>query len=186
MNKKFLKKTAVVLAGGVISIYALFLIAPFAITSFVNGYVPQINEEIKKATGLNSSIKDFKLVTTPKLTVGAKVGEFALSLPNDKKLLNANNFEVKMSLLPLLAKRIEIDVVKLEDLDVTLGVNRDGSFEIEKYLPVSEPAEQTEAQEPLNLPLKLSNHLPDIKVGGYNIEFVDLSTAAGQKLRILF
>ena len=176
MNKKFLKKTAVVLAGGVISIYALFLIAPFAITSFVNGYVPQINEEIKKATGLNSSIKDFKLVTTPKLTVGAKVGEFALSLPNDKKLLNANNFEVKMSLLPLLAKRIEIDVVKLEDLDVTLGVNRDGSFEIEKYLPVSEPAEQTEAQEPLNLPLKLSNHLPDIKVGGYNIEFVDLST----------
>ena len=182
MNKKFLKKTAVVLAGGVISIYALFLIAPFVITSFVNGYVPQINEEIKKATGLNSSIKDFKLVTTPKLTVGAKIGEFALSLPNDKKLLNANNFEVKMSLLPLLAKRIEIDVVKLDNLDVKLGVNKDGGFEIEKYLPVSEPAEQTEAQEPLNLPLKLSNHLPDIKVGGYNIEFVDLSTNKSYKI----
>jgi len=96
-----------------------------------------VNDEIKKATGLNSKIEDFRIVTTPKLTVGAKLGKFAILTPQNKEIFEAENFSVKMSLIPLLAKKIEVDLVQVESVDLKLGVNKDGSFEIERFLPIS-------------------------------------------------
>ena len=182
MNMNLLKKTSIAIVGTIGVIYAIFLLAPFIISPIANSYVPMINDEIKKATGLNSKIEDFRLVTTPKLTVGAKLGKFAILTPDNKEIFEAENFEAKMSLIPLLAKRIEVDLVKLGSVDVKLGVNKDGTFEIEKYLPTQTETikkENTEVQaEPIVLPfnLRLSNHLPDIKLGEYDIEFIDLAT----------
>ena len=187
MNIKFLKKLGIITASTIGSIYAIFLLAPYIISPIANNYLPMVNEEIKKATGLNSKIEDFRIVTTPKLTVGAKLGKFAILTPQDKEIFEAEDFSVKMSLLPLLAKKIEVDLVQVENIDLKLGINKDGSFEIEKFLPKQENLkEETETQkvEPIVLPfgLRLSNHLPDIKIGEYDIEFVDLST--GKKYEI--
>ena len=184
MNINFLKKTGFAIAGTLGAIYALFLLAPFIISPIANNYLPIVNDEIKKATGLNSKIEDFRIVTTPKLTVGAKLGKFAILTPQDKEIFEAKNFSVKMSLIPLLAKKIEVDLVQVESVDLKLGVNKDGSFEIERFLPIStetsinQEKQTTETSTNLPLPfgLRLSNHLPDIKIGEYDIEFIDLST----------
>lgn len=188
MNINFLKKLGVITVGTIGSLYALFLLAPFIISPIANSYLPMVNDEIKKATGFNSKIEDFRIVTTPKLTVGAKLGKFAILTPQNKEIFEAENFSVKMSLIPLLAKKIEIDLVQVESVDLKLGVNKDGSFELEKYLP-AQLEEQTNVVEtqvaaPISLPLglRLSNHLPDIKIGEYDIEFIDLST--GKKYEI--
>ena len=127
MNRNFLKKTAIILGSTVVGIYVIFLLAPFVVSPMVNAYVPQVKDEIKKTTGFESTIEDFKLVTTPKFTVGVKVGKFALA-NGERSILNADDFQVKMSLLPLLAKKIKVDVVSLNNLDVKLLVNKDGSF----------------------------------------------------------
>ena len=190
MNINFLKKTGIAVAGTLAITYGLFLIAPFIISPIANNYLPMVNDEIKKATGLNSKIEDFRIVTTPKLTVGAKLGKFAILTPQDKEIFEAQNFAVKMSLIPLLAKRIEVDLVQVENVDLKLGVNKDGSFEIEKFLPTQTENTTNQEKQPsetstnLSLPLglRLSNHLPDIKIGRYNIEFIDLS--AGKKYGI--
>ena len=190
MNINFLKKTGIAIAGTLATIYGLFLITPFIISPIANNYLPMVNDEIKKATGLNSKIEDFRIVTTPKLTVGAKLGKFAILTPQDKEIFEAQNFAVKMSLIPLLAKRIEVDLVQVENVDLKLGVNKDGSFEIEKFLPTQTKNTTNQEKQPsetstnLSLPLglRLSNHLPDIKIGKYNIEFIDLS--AGKKYGI--
>ncbi len=190
MNINFLKKLGIITASTIGSIYAIFLIAPFIISPIANNYLPMVNEEIKKATGLNSKIEDFRIVTTPKLTVGAKLGKFVILTPQDKEIFEAENFSVKMSLLPLLAKKIEVDLVQVKSIDLKLGVNKDGSFEIEKFIPTqtesSTSQEEQTAEAPANLSLpfglRLSNHLPDIKIGEHDIEFVDLST--GKKYEI--
>ena len=160
------KKLLIILGASILGIYVLFLLAPLALNPIVNGYVPTINDEIKKATGLESNIENIKFVTTPKLTAGIKVEKFEL-----KNLMSAENFQAKMSLIPLLARKIEVDVVSLDNLDVKLGVNKDGSF-----AGVEIP--EAEASEPMELPfgLRLSNHLPDIRVGGYNVELKDIPT----------
>lgn len=180
-----MKKFAYILGGIVLSVYVLFLILPLIINPIIKGYNSTIVDEIRKATGLNSTLDGVKLVTTPKLTAGLKVGNFTLLTPENKKIFSADEFQAKMSLLPILVGKVEVDVVSLKNLDVNLGVNKDGSFEIEKYFVAQENVQEeensTEEQPeplnlPLNLPLRLSNHLPDIRIGGYNIVFTDLST----------
>ncbi len=165
MNTKILK----ILGGSVLGIYALFLLAPFAVNPIINGYVPQINDEIHKAAGLNSKIENIKFVTTPKLTAGVKIEKFEL-----ENLMSADNFQAKMSLLPLLARKIEVDVVSLENLNVTLGVNKDGSF---AGIEITETTSETNA-ESMELPFgfRLSNHLPDIRIDSYNIDIKDIPT----------
>ncbi len=193
MNIKIIRNIGISFCGVLGGLYVLFLILPFIASPILNNYVPQINEEIKKSTGLTSSIKEIKLVTTPKLTVGAKVGEFQLLTPDNKEIIDAKDFQIKMSLLSLFAKRIEVDLVRLGEIKANLGLNKDGSFEIEKYFPAkteSLPVEQeNQSVQTLPLGLKLSNHLPDIKIGNYNINFADLPaqklyTIKGNKIEI--
>ena len=176
---KLLKNIAIGTLSTLSALYILFLVLPFILSPIVKNYIPTINDEIKKSTGLISSIEGIKFVTTPKLTMGAKVGKFILSTPDKKEIFNADDFQIKMSLLPIFAKRIEVDVVSLNNLNANLGLNKDGSLEIEKYFPAqTEPLpvenEQTEIST-LPFGLKLSNRLPDIKIGGYNIVFTDIS-----------
>ena len=182
MNKIFLKRTAIILGSSVAAIYVLFLLLPFIVSPMVNTYVPQIKEEIKKTTGFDTNIEDFKLVTTPKFTIGAKVGKFALS-NGENNILNANDFQIKMSLLPLLAKKIKIDVIRLNDLDVNLLVNKDGSFADFENL-VQNNDTPKEDSEPFILPfgLKLSNNLPDIRIGKYSVNFIDNPTKKSYKI----
>ena len=104
MNRNFLKKTAIILGSTVVGIYVIFLLAPFVVSPMVNAYVPQVKDEIKKTTGFESTIEDFKLVTTPKFTVGVKVGKFALS-NGERSILNADDFQVKNVITPSFGKK---------------------------------------------------------------------------------
>ena len=181
MNINLLKKVGIILAGIIGAIYLLFLILPFIVTPIVNSYLPMVNSEIKKTTGFTSKLEDFRVVTTPKLTVGAKLGKVELFTPDNKEVFEAKDLAVKISLLSFLARRIEIDLVQIGNIDLNLGLNKDGSFEIEKYFvqPASDSKKVEEAEPtPIALPfgLRLSNHLPDIKIGGFDIELVDLLT----------
>ena len=187
MNLNFLKKISIISISIVISIYAIFLLVPFIISPIANNYLPMVNNEIKKTTGLNSKMEGFRIITTPKLTIGAKLGKFSILTPQNKEIFEAKDFSVKMSLIPLLVKKIEVDLVQVESIDLKLGVNKDGSFEglnegVNKGVKVNNTKPQ--AVEPINLPfgLRLSNHLPDIKIGEYDIEFIDLAT--GKKYEI--
>lgn len=181
MNIKLLKNIFIGVFGIVFTIYALFLLLPFIISPILNKYIPTVNDEIKKSTGLISEIDGIRLTTTPKFGAGVKIGKFILLTPDNKKILAADNFAVKMSLLPILAKRIELASVSANNIDLNLGLNKDGSFEIEKYLPaqaeeVSTQDNETEpAAQGLPFGLRLSNHMPNIKVNGYKINFVDIS-----------
>ncbi len=178
MNKKALIKTGIAAGSILAGIYAVFLLSPLVLNPIINGYTPQIVNEIHKASGLDAKLEGVKLVTTPKLTAGLKVKKFTLLTPDNEQIFNTGDFQVKMSLIPLLARRIEIDTVQLKGADIDLKINKDGSFDIERYLPESSaetlPAEEVkENAGGFSLPFgfKLSNHLPDIKIDTYNVTF---------------
>ncbi len=181
MNIKLLRNIAIGIIGTIIFIYAVFLILPFVVSPILNKYIPTVNEEIKKATGLDSEIQNIRLLTTPRLGIGLKIGKFTLFTPDKKEVLSSSNFGANMSILPILAKKIELASVFANNLDINLGLNKDGSFEIEKYLPsqtetLPQGDEKTTATATeLPFGLKLSNHMPDIKIKGYSINFIDLS-----------
>ena len=141
MNNKIWAKAGITIAGVLGVTYITFLTAPFFVNPIINKYVPEITKSIKDMTGLNSNLEEVTLVTTPKLTAGLRVKKFELLEPNNNKILTADNFRVKMSLLPILARKIEVDVVQLENLSANILINKDGSFEVEKYFPQSSETE---------------------------------------------
>ena len=175
MNIKLLAKIGIISGSILMGALVLILLLPFFLNFFIDKYTPQIAGEINKATGLSAGLEEVRIVGTPKLTAGLKVKKFELYTPQKEPIFIADNFEVKMSLLQLLAKNIRVDVVKLDNADVTLKFNKEGDLDFLKYIPQQEEKDDETAAESITLPfgLKLSNHLPDIHVGGYKVTITD-------------
>ena len=178
MNKKYLVKIGVILGSFFVGIFILFLLIPCILNIFIDKYMPQIVGEINKATGLSAGIEDIRIVTTPKLTAGLKIKHFEIYTPQKEHVISAENFQVKISVLPIIMKSIKLDAVQVDKAKITLQFNKDGSLYIEKYFPKQDSSSQKQEQnteEAFKLPfgMKLSNHLPDIHVGSYEINFVD-------------
>ena len=142
MKFQFVKKLALILLISVLAVYIIFLILPFLINPIIKNYSPQISEKKKKNTGLNSTIFDLRILTTPKLTVGVAVKDFGLISPDDKNIAKVEDFKVKLSLLPILAKKIEVDVVQAKNLNANIVLKQDGTPLLMDYLPKTENVEE--------------------------------------------
>ena len=137
MNNK-LKRFGITVAATIAVLYLLFLIIPFTLTGMVNSYLPQITKTVEDTTGFKLKLENVQLITTPKLTAGLKIGHTDLLLPDEDPVLSADNLQVKISLLPLLIKKIEVDKVSGENINAYLKIEKDGKFLLEKYIPDTE------------------------------------------------
>ena len=179
MNINTVKKTGIVLVSIIGAIYVIFLMLPLFLNGLLNSYLPQITK-IAEDAGFKLKLEDVQLVTTPKLTAGIKVGHADVMLPTDDSILNADNFQLTLSIFPLLARKIELDNIAAQNIIATLKIKKDGKFLLEDYLPQAEKQDASQVQSaPAELPFgfKLSNHLPDINIRNYNISFIDIPTS---------
>jgi len=173
--RRFIKYFLIFLVLVVLAIIA------FVATFDANNYKPQIIEQVEKATGRTFSIEgDIHLSIFP--WIGLKVED--VSLGNEKGF-KAKTFaaikqlDVKINVLPLLKKEVEINIIRLHGLDVSLEVALDksnnwsslaqpavdGDISSEKHksseAAATEPQQATEKSPPLQ----------SLKVEGF--EFVD-------------
>ena len=176
--KKFFKYTGITIIFILTTLYIAFLVVPFCLTGLINSYSDEISSIIEKSCGFKVKLENMKLVSTPKLTIGAKVGHINAALPTGEQFLTVDNLQAKMSLIPLFAKRVEVDMVGADNLNLNLKVKKDGKFLIEDYISQSEEKNDETTQTLTALPygLKLSNHLPNIYMNNYNIAFIDIPT----------
>ena len=110
---------------------ALLLIALFAFvaTFDANNYKPEIIEQVEKATGRSFTIDgEINLSIFP--WVGLQVDDAALG---NEKGFKAEQFaaikqlDVKVNVLPLIKKEVQINTIRLHGLDVSLEVASDKS-----------------------------------------------------------
>ncbi len=177
MNK-FLKYTLISVMSIIVVLYITFLFVPFFLTGTINSYSGEISNVVEKACGFKVKLENMKILATPKLTVGAQIGHLEVALPTGETFLTIDNAQAKMSLIPLLVKKVEADMVGADNINLNLKVKKDGKFLIEDYIPQSEENINgtTKALTALPYGLKLSNHLPNINVNNYNITFIDVPT----------
>ena len=101
----------------------------FAATFDANNYKPQIIEQVEKATGRTFSIDgDINLSVFP--WVGLKVER--VSLGNEKgfkaeQFAAIRQLDVKVNVLPLLKKEVEINTIRLHGLNVSLEVAKNSA-----------------------------------------------------------
>jgi AsmA protein len=177
--RRFIKYFFIVLALVLLALFA------FAVTFDANNYKPQIIEQVEKATGRTFSIDgDINLSLFP--WIGLKVENVALG---NEKGFKAKTFaaikqlDVKINVLPLLKKEVEVNTIRLHGLDVSLEVAQDktnnwsslaqpateGDVITEKH-KTSEATSETEKTEPQQA-IEKSSPLQSLKVEGF--EFVD-------------
>lgn len=180
MKNNIFLKILIFIAVFFMILYLLFLLLPLFFAPFSDKLLETISSEVSK-TGFKVDINELKLITTPKLTAGVKVGEIKVFQPDGKELFLGENFKAKMSLIPLLFGKIEADIISADSVNLNLIVKKDGTYKIVDFIQNIEQDEKT-AETPQNqtslLPfnLKLSNKLPDIRVKSHNISFTDETT----------
>ncbi len=163
-------------------IYAVFLLIPFFTGSLLDKISTDIKKQIKNQTGINIEITESRLVTTPKLTVGIKLKNLKAD-ENGRNFLNLDNAQVKMSLLPLLLKKVELDIISADNVNLNLYVKKDGNFTLSDIeVKSADNAESTTANAGsdnslLPFGLHLSNRLPDIRIKNYKVAFIDAETS---------
>lgn len=171
-----LKKTAIGLGIFFVTLYVLFLTVPFLLNGIVNSYSKDISKLIEENCGFKVKLENIKILTTPKLTIGAGIGHIEAALPTGETFLSADNAGGKLSLAPLLARKIEIDIVGAENVNLSLKVKKGGKFLLEGYISQQETSKPAEPIQKLPFGIKLSNHLPNIVIKNYNVAFVDIPT----------
>ena len=169
-----IKKTGIILGACVAVVYGAFLTVPFCINGIVNSYSDKISSLVEESCGLKLKLENLKVVTTPKLTVGVKAGKINVSLPTGDEVVSAENAGATVSLLPVLIGRVEADVVKADKVSINLKVQKDGRFLIEDYIPEQKDDEVSTPLTGLPLGLKLSNHLPNVKIKQYDVALVNM------------
>lgn len=175
MNKKAKKILSFVIVG-LLSLYLIFLLLPIVVSPILRRYQSTITEQIRKATGLDMTLKNLSFVTSWNLSAGVKADKVMLQIPSsESKIFVADSFGFNVALLPLLVKKVQLDTIYAKNLVTQFDVKKDGSLLFLDYLPQSEePVKET-----FSLPfgLKLSNKLPNVKVTKYDLSIVDLITS---------
>lgn len=178
MNKNILKKTLIILGGIFAFIYILFLILPVLLIPVLDLLSQKTSDEIFKTTGFKAEFVKFRVVTTPKLTFGVKLENAKIYEPTGDLLLDSSNLQVKASLIPLLAKKIELDLISADDINLNIKINPDGTIFIDKYFKKEETKQPSDNNSEFKMPFGfvLSNNLPDIKILKHNVKFIDIKT----------
>ena len=176
--KNIVKYAGITIAFIIIVLYALFLIVPYFLNDFANSYSSVISKSVEKACGFRVNLENIKILTTPKLTIGAGIDHIEISMPDGETFFTADNVQGKLSLLPLFTHKIEIDMFSAENINANLKIKKDGKFLLENYIPKMQQSPSVPDNSTTGLPFdfKLSNRLPNITLSNYNLSFIDIAT----------
>ena len=127
-----MKRFAIIFGIVLASLYVIFLLSPLVLSPILNSYNAKISSMIEDASGFKVKFEKLGIVTTPKLSAGIKAGKAQFMLPNGETFLAVDDFKGKISLLPLIIGKIELDSISADILNADLKVRPDGHFLLEE------------------------------------------------------
>lgn len=175
MNKA-LKIFLIALAAIVVLLVAVvaFIVATFN----PNDYKPELIKLVKEETGRTLTIPgEIRLTLFPR--IGADLGQISLSEARSEQVFAAaQQVKVSVALLPLFSKKVEVDRVLVDGLNVKVQRDRQGHFNFDDLLSSGDKA-PAQPEAPATLPL--------LQVGGIAITNASLDyrdNASGQRLSV--
>jgi AsmA protein len=138
-----------IVVGGLIALVAIVLLGVWLSVN-PNDYKPKIQAAVKQATGRDLKLQgDIKLSVFP--WIALQVGPAFLGNPagfSDQPFLSFQRADVRVKLLPLLGKRLEVGHLEIDGLDVRLTKNDAGKGNWQGFGKSSEPAPTSSAANP--------------------------------------
>jgi AsmA protein len=192
---KIMKTIFKIIAGTVL----LIVMAVSAILVFLdpNDYKQEIQNVVKQNTGRDLIIDgDIKLSIFP--WVGLQLNKVGLTAADGfghKRMLDMNQMDVRLELLPLLSKEINVAKIVLDGLNVNLKVNKKGVTSWDdlvhptnKTTDNAKPQPKKEKQTTINKKTSAPTEIPKLVLGGVeftnaNVHYVDLTSATDINLK---
>ena len=175
----FLKKYKVFIAVIGVFLLVLYLLFLFAVPNLINlnNYKKDIQKIVLDTAKLDFDFQDMKIVTTPSLKAGVNIKGARLSYPEDGEIASLNEAEVKIALLPLILKTVQISDIYIDKPEAKLVLLKNSQIDVVDYInkniPMQEENPDTAVQE---LPVKISSKLPVVTVKDYSFVLIDEKT----------
>ena len=145
---KFLKILAAILGLLVVLVIAAVIIVPLVVDP--NDFKDEITAEVKKATGRELLMSgDLGLSVFPWL--GLELNGLRLSNApgfGDQPFAAVKHAQVRVKLMPLLSKVLEVDTLRVEGLQLNLAKAKDGRTNWQDLAGAEEPAAPAPTEEP--------------------------------------
>lgn len=137
------KRSLIVLSSLIVIIGLAYFTFLFLIPNFIdlNSFKPQIQKAAKEATGLEVDPGKLKLSTFYDLSV-----KLTAENPKVDKYLTLDKASVRISLLPLIFKKLEFEEIQIDKPEVFLTRYKDGKLDIEKVLEKAQAKPQQTAE----------------------------------------
>lgn len=175
---------------------ALVIVAAIVLPIVVepNQYKGRIAQEVQKATGREFAILgDIDLSVFPWL--GLEIGEIRLANAQgfgEEPMAALQNVQVRVKLLPLLSRKVEMDRIIIQDPVIRLAVNEQGRTNWQDILehmesqakPEEQPAEPEQPTEPGRSPLE-SVEIEGLEIENGLLVWDDMQAKARYELREL-
>lgn len=162
---KFLKILAAILGLLVVLVVVAVIIIPLVVDP--NDFKDEITAEVKKATGRELLMSgDLGLSVFPWL--GLELNGLRLSNApgfGDQPFAAVKHAQVRVKLMPLLSKTLEVDTLRVEGLQLNLAKAKDGRTNWQDLAGAEEPAAPTPAEKPPAEGLGLTG----IAIGGVEV-----------------
>jgi len=152
----------------------------FVATFDANQYKPLISEQVKQQTGRDLTLGDIKPSVFPWL--GIKLQQITLSNAGGfkaEKMLQMQQLDVRVALLPLLSQNIHIDTLKIHGLELFLEKNKQGVSNWDDILKkqADNAASQPSKAPPQSAPEQTTEKPSKDLLAGLMINGVDLKQA---------
>lgn len=184
---KLAKAILIFLFSVVVLIIAAAIIIPLVVD--LNDYKSEIEVAVEKQTGRHLKIEgDLDLSVFPWL--GVSTGKIQLSNPLGfaaSPFAVIGEADIKVKLVPLLSKKIEVSTIVLKGLALNLEKNKQGINNWDDLTSAKEAKEQMPDARPDNQQTEAGIDMSAIKIGGLVIENSQISwddQQAGQKVNV--
>ncbi|EKE03354.1 MAG: hypothetical protein ACD_20C00214G0024 [uncultured bacterium] len=162
MNRKLVVSSSIIV-GLLLSFLVFYL---YGVPGLLDPekYKPLMVRSIKEQTGLNLTSSSLDLTTTPDLGIVVRSNDLNISYPDKQNLASAENITIKIKLLPLLFKKIEIAQLKLIQPEVYIAKQRNGKYKIEELLASLDKGQKQEFEIDINkIDLLIKNYRVNYK-----------------------
>lgn len=160
----------------ILFVMAGLIALPFFID--INDYKQQISDQVEKATGRTLTLDgDIELSIFP--WIALKLGPLSLSNAKGFKaeqLVTVDTTQVRVKLMPLLKKQLEMDTIVLDGLTLNLEKSRVGKTNWGDLADNSSASEQKTSNSTSEKPTLLSVNIAGVKLTNANIFWTDATT----------
>lgn len=150
------------LAIFIVGYLAFLFILPSSID--LNKYIPQITKAIQDETGFGVQLQGLKVKTSWNLSAGSLIDKTDLLDPTGKKFAQINGLQVRLSLVPLIFNKIEINKVDMDKLLLNVDVDQEGKIILKEFFAKTTPKKSGK--------YKIVHNMPDISAKKYRISFL--------------